>query len=421
MRYPHGQITHPLGQSVLDTVAGIALADDAMSDNVFMKVGASGTVYVSFLKCFAGDNVDLDGRDALEPALDYFLAGDADGTDPFSRSTLAASIGKSAGWAITGDPSPLEQEMAALQPRFAFTNYGANDMQLGTTHESALWGSGDKYWRLIDQLIASGVVPIVTLMLPRTDLDTAPYWVPTYNMVSRGIAQARQVPLLDLWLAVQDLDGYGLSGDGLHANTSPNGACVFTPAGLAYGYNVRNLISLEALERMRQVITGDLEAEPSEPITTGTGGPDDPFIVELPFTHSADTSASTFDAIDTYDCGPQDESAPRVYYELTLTETTALRALVVDKSGTDVDIHLLSRPNGDACLARGHHIVQGTFAPGTYYIVVDGWVSAAGSNSAANMCSWCSSVRRVIRRAIRTRPGAACRGLGQGLLAPRRV
>ena len=100
--------------------------------------------------------------------------------------------------------------------------------------------------------MGQGMVPIITGILPRNDSAEADLWVATYNAVIRGMAQSRGIPFVDLELAVRDLPNRGLSSDGLHANTAPGGPCDLSAVGLNYGYNQRNLITMQALDRARR-------------------------------------------------------------------------------------------------------------------------------------------------------------------------
>jgi hypothetical protein len=105
---------------------------------------------------------------------------------------------------------------------------------------------------------------------------------------------------------------------------------------------------------------------------------------ELPFTHTADTALAESRALDAYPgcSATQDESGPELFYRLELDAPTALRAVVLDRDGVDVDVHLLEgEPTGEACVARGDRIVQGTFGPGTFFLVLDTFVSASGEEA----------------------------------------
>ncbi len=393
-RYRHDALLSPINAQVARSMRQIRERSDTPDDLVFMKVGASGTVNTNLLFCFADKpgsayTIDLDGREVLEDTLAFFRMGDAAGTTPFDRPTKAARVGQSARWAITGSPSPIAQEIADINPRFAFVNYGTNDMQLGTTHLSALFPFYENYSELLDQLSDQGIIPIITGLNPRTDDATAGAWVPTFDAVVRGVAEARQVPYVNLYLASRPLASQGLLSDGLHGNAFRDGAgrsqpCVLTPAGLAFNYNIRNLLSLEALHKARLTTLEDQPAPDTAPDPLrGAGAPDDPFIIDrLPFTHAASTGASIHQNLDAYpgcDNG-QDESGPELTYRLDLDADTDVRMIVLDRGEVDVDIHLLG-PEGDptSCVARNDKVIERRLAAGTWIISLDTFVSGNGT------------------------------------------
>jgi hypothetical protein len=376
--YPPDQIHSPLTPSVVARLSAVHAMDPALSDDVFMKAGASTTVSSANLGCFAGDKVALGEYSALQPTLDFFLAGDADGGDPFSRDTLAAEVGVSASWAIAGNPSPLEQEYLALSPAFAFVHYGTNDMGMATTYESALWGFGENLWTLTNELIGWGVIPVLITIGRRLDDDAADAWVDTYNTVIAGVAQGLQVPLLNANLAYASLPNYGMASDGIHSSIFPGGACQLTDAGLEYGMNMRNAQSLVALDRLRRaVLLGQALDAPGSPLV-GVGTLADPLQVpSLPFTDLRSTTEGAT-GFDTYPgCNAtQDEAGPEVVYRLELTAHTSLRATVHDLGAVDVDLHVLDWTGSpDGCLARAHRLIDLALPPGSYYVVLDTFVS----------------------------------------------
>jgi GDSL-like Lipase/Acylhydrolase family len=385
-RYPHDAVSSPITPSVAASLRAIA-ARGAHREEVFMKVGASGTVSTNLLHCFAGlpeYTLDLDGRTDLQPTIDFFRGGRIDATTPFDRVTLAASVGKSAVWAITGSPSPLAGEMAAADPRYAFINYGTNDMELGSTYDRALFAFWDNFSTLLDQVEDAGIIPLVTGLNPRADSAAAALWVPTFDALTRAVAEARQVPYFSLELATSPLPAMGLGPDGLHGNVyTVNGAaqpCVFTPDGLAFNYNVRNLASLRMLDSAR--LLGAPDADVLPPIA-GDGSDANPFVVDrLPFSHAFDTrmGESARDRYPACDQG-QDESGPERSYRLELAQPIPLRLFVFARGTVDVDVHLLDEAG--ACLARNDRMLAQTLPAGRYTVVVDSFVSPGTAHSGA--------------------------------------
>ncbi len=381
--YPDDRVQSPVTAWVADGLRDLARTGSGQPD-VFMKVGASSTVSSNTLYCFAGDDVDLDLYwDALEDGWLHYLGGDAAGTTPYDRDTEAAVSGKTAAWAIDGSPSPVEEEIAAIDPSVAVIHYGTNDMGMGTTYESALPGFYEAYTTLVDDLVAQGIVPVLTGISHRGDRASADLWAETYNAVIRGVAQVRQVPFIDLHLAMDPLEDHGLASDGLHLNSYSGGNCVLTPEGLEHGYPMRNLIVLQALDRLVAVLSQDEPAlDPTGELLQGRGSSGDPFVAPgLPFADGRDTRSSPHRTFDRYSgCDSDaDESGPEFTYTLTLDRTTALRALVQDAGDTDIDVHLLDETGTEAgCLARAHRTLEGTLGPGTYTFVLDTWVDGDG-------------------------------------------
>ncbi len=374
--YLAGERHSPITAELADGLR--ARAGGGVQDDVFAKVGASATVSRSFLHCFSGDDVDLDGRDHLWPTIEHFRNGDADGTSPFTRQSLTATVGWSAGAAVDGDPSPLEEEIAAISPAFAVIMYGTNDIGFRNPDRY-----GDRMLTVVDTLLDHGVIPLVTTIMPRDDSASADAEVPIYNALARAVAQARQVPLVDYHGELAPLPDHGLGGDGIHPTTyRPGGvsrACVLDEEGLRHGYNLRNLVTIEALDRLRRVVVEGEEApDEGAPAMLGDGSPDDPFVVvELPFVDARDTTASPWRRLHEYTgCdAPQDESGPEWLYRLDLDEPAHVQALVSDRGSTDVDLHLLDIGGGEEdCLVRAHKRLEADLDPGIYWLVADTYV-----------------------------------------------
>lgn len=379
--YPSDRTLSPITANVggvLRSIVEVAPRED----RVFAKIGASATASTSFLRCFVGDDVDLGGRDHLWSTIDHFAHDLGDGTTSFDRSSLCAVPGWSAGKAVGGDPSPLDQELAAIDPRFAVVMYGTNDINLGNIH-----AYGANLLDLTDTLILGGVIPLLTSVMPRDDDPAADAKVPAYNAVVRAVAQSRQVPFIDFHRELLGLSDHGLGGDGIHRSTFSGGACVLTPEGLEYGYNIRNLITLESLDRARRVaVDGVEELDPSVHVLAGAGGQSSPYRIPfLPFGDARDTRSDGSREIDVYDgCdADQDESGPELYYRIHLDAPQTLRAMVVDRGEVDIDLHLLdATATAAGCIARDDREIVAALEPGDYVFVLDtfvtGGIEAAG-------------------------------------------
>lgn len=378
--YPDGQTLWPMTPYGVDRLKAI-MASKPRQALSFAKIGDSNTVNTNFLHCFAGQRVNLGAFSALSATHQAFRATQVAGTTPFDRVSQAATVGWSASGALTGDPSPLRKELDATNPRFAFLQFGTNDIQSRNIFRYA-----DQMTEIVETLVLEGVIPILTSIAPRADDAAADAWVPRYNAVMRGLAQARQLPFVDLHRELVKLPAQGLGSDRLHLNayTQDARACELTPAGLAYGQNMRNLLSLQALDRLRATLLNDEPAPDAQAPQTlgGLGTHEQPYIIpSLPFTDARDTRVQGVSMLDRYTgCSAnQDESGPEIVYELKLEATTNLRAMAFDQGTVDIDLHILDdslSPQG--CLARDNQDISITLGPGIYYIVLDTYVSAGG-------------------------------------------
>ena len=374
VQYPEGPILSPLTPDLVEHLRAVH-ATTTGSDAVFAKVGDSHTATTSYLGCFGGTQVMLDGRD-LGETVAQFTAGDAAGTTPYARTSVAAAIGWSAFQVLAGSPSPLAQEVTAIHPAFATVLYGTNDIGYARIDRFA-----QNLADITDILLAQGIIPILSTIPPRDDNAAADLEVPRYNAIARGVAQTRGVPLVDLHRELVPLAGHGLGGDKLHLESYSGGACQLTAAGLAHGNNIRNLIVLQTLDRLRRTVVASEPAPDADaPRLAGAGSPDHPFVIaQLPFADRRDTTTFGADAITSYaTCGTQAELGNEVYYRLDVTTAGMFHVYVAD-GAADIDLHVLrDAPVAANCLARGDTEVSVQLVPGTYYVVADTFNRKAG-------------------------------------------
>lgn len=374
--YPADRTLSPLTPDLVTHLRAIhATASPTTSDAVFAKIGDSHTVSPNYLACFSGTVINLDGR-PLDATLAHFKAGSAGGAPPYSRVSQAATVGWAAFQALAGTPTPIEREVTQTQPAFATVMFGTNDIGYNQIDRY-----GQNLATIADGLLAQGIIPIFSTIPPRDDDAAADLQVPRYNAIARGIAQTRGFPLVDLHRELVAIPGHGLGTDNLHLEAFSGGACVLTPMGLGHGHNVRNLIVLETLDRLRRTILASEAAPDADaPRLTGAGSPDDPFVIAaLPFADRRDTRTFGTNQIPGYPaCGPQDESGNEVYYKLDVPVAGRFHIYAID-AVADIDLHVLAgTPTASTCLARGDNVVDILLSPGTHYIVADTFGTAAG-------------------------------------------
>ena len=244
--------------------------------SVFAKLGDSITETQAFLQGLACGEQHLAGHGGLGPTIRYFhnvrlpnsytvvWCGYA---DSWSRASAGAMTGQTAAWATSagaaegsrcrGGESPLACEYRLLRPAWSVVMFGTNDVDR----------VGDGAFRAAMERIVSasrrrGVIPILSTIPPRLDSAAANRRVKRFNAVIFDVAGDAGLPLINFWRATQGpaMVNQGIhAGDGIHPNVYVSYDCdpfcrplEFSNQALRYGYNQRNLITIETLDRLRR-------------------------------------------------------------------------------------------------------------------------------------------------------------------------
>lgn len=363
--YTEGSRHSPVTPAIVAHWQAIA-ARAQQSDNVFAKVGDSITAAPDFMRCFDGTTVNLGASQHLASTIAYFRTGNAAGATPFGRNSVAAVGGTMASNVLAGSPSALEREVTAIDPRVALVMFGTNEVRFGRSAQEM----AENLWTVIDQLITRGIVPVMSTIPPMNGNPEADGHIPLFNRFIRAIAQGRGVPLVDFYRDMAMLPNRGLSADGIHPSTYSAGACQLTSAGLAYGYNLRNLVEVEALDRVRAALTGTA-ADSSAPTRAGNGTSTQPFVSGLPVLDVGDTRGGET-RLAIYPCTPRVQLGEERVYRIDLSSQTTLDAYIVDRGGVDADVHILVGTDAaQSCVAWGDDGASAIVGPGPAFIVID--------------------------------------------------
>lgn len=230
--------------------------------NVFSKVGDSLTAGGYFLNAIGWGDYNLRDYAYLAPVVGNFLSGTARDSNSFSNTSLAAGNG----WATSDvlDPSranaafcqpgetPLACEYRVVKPVVALVQFGTNDMarlDIGTYQANL--------HRIVEISREMGVIPILFTIPPRWGFPDAEKAI---NQVIISTGRAYGVPVVDYAAAMATLPNNGLSADNVHPSWVPPDAdfgnsADFLPENLRYGYTMKNLLALQALDAVwRQVM-----------------------------------------------------------------------------------------------------------------------------------------------------------------------
>ena len=389
-RYLGTRILSPMTPYVVQKMKEISGKNAARNDKSFIKVGdshfAPGSV---FMYCFSTSSPKHSGYNLNGLKVEDAVSAFQSSFDAFNRDSAVAVVGMTATWLMGNGRTKLDQELQTTNPRFAFYDYGTNDMGAYSTTTQYMATLEKYYNKVLDGLgvlMDGGTIPLLIGTGWRTDYAslgaTQPkHYVTTFSAVSRGIAEYYQIPFYDLQLSHSDISGFGLGSDGVH-HSAINYGCDFTSAGLAKGANRRNRYAIEMLARAWRALTLGSGATDDTIPFEGSGTHADPYLItSLPYTHMASTVGGE-KKFNTYACRTTGEYGPERVYRLEVASSVKIRAFAASRTDVDVDIHLLKSLSKDASLACGNRWVEATLSPGTYYFVVD-TCNNDGSNTSA--------------------------------------
>jgi hypothetical protein len=408
--YPTDTTHSPITAGVATSLRNIAATVATRNTHNFMKIGdpimgdALGSpnqvIQGDFFGCVesAAPIKDLSSYASLQTTIDYFKQGVVAGKTPFSHVSQCTRENLTS-WDLLSQKL-MPPEIMDTNPSLAFIMFGSVDIGNGGTFTPSPqvdWVKFRDYAQAMleieDTLIAAGVIPVIFSMPPRLSSGNPVVQTPTFVALTRAIAQGRQTPFIDFNLPMQKLADKGLESDGLHitqyeVSGSPRN-CVMTEDGLKHGYNLMNLLGLQALERVKKVVVdGSPSLDATAPSLAGQGTVDAPFEVPgLPFSDLRDLAKSTSKTFESYTgCGSTKESGGEYVYRLNLATSTRVRAVVIDRKGGPVSAHVyrLSGPSASSCVTSQSSnpssggLSAGTLAAGTHYFAVDSTSVAAG-------------------------------------------
>lgn len=222
----------------------------------FSKVGDCMTAtYEYFLGPFGDDDYALgDDYAELESVIRYFDMPLSDANteiNAFNNPGLATASGFNTASvldAIWADPAsceanetPLDCEYRLTQPIISLIMFGTNDVMF---FEADLF---DFYMRsIILDTIEYGTIPVLYTIPTRPEFPEKTY---LFNQVIIKLAQDYDLPLVNLWMAIQDLPDNGVDPvEPIHLSIPSDEHTADFTSNLDYGYTVRNLVTLQTLD-----------------------------------------------------------------------------------------------------------------------------------------------------------------------------
>ncbi|MFO0781588.1 MAG: SGNH/GDSL hydrolase family protein [Candidatus Saccharimonadales bacterium] len=262
----------------------------------FIKVGDSNTenhMSLYGLGCYRYTPVGL--RSSLEQVVQRYRQTKLPLGDPnsmsqtcntgatansFSRVSYAARGGATASYALTPGTSAnipcsdttLVCEIKAVNPRYAFIQFGTNEARLSSGASMTTAELNTMQQQLTQMIYTArsyGVTPVLFTAPIAKDGTTGmnrsngANRVIQINRMIRTTAKANRTPMIDLWFAQKQTIGasnnYGLKNDGIHLATSPSvdpwvgSVNLSTQNRSKYGMNLRNYLVLDSLEKLDRI------------------------------------------------------------------------------------------------------------------------------------------------------------------------
>jgi hypothetical protein len=214
-----------------------------MNASSIAKIGDCITDSQDFLSPFSTGQYNLGGYSQLQGVITHF-------SDSLGEDSLAAYDGLVTNAAL--DPlfanpnfclpgeSPLRCEYRVRQPSVAIIMFGAQDLLFTSPTDF-----DRNLRRIVFETIQVGVIPILS-----TFPNNLAMWNKSiqYNQIVVQIALDFDIPLLNLWRALETIPNHGLNTDNRHLSHPITNSGDLSSDNLQRGYPLRNLVTLQALD-----------------------------------------------------------------------------------------------------------------------------------------------------------------------------
>ena len=139
-------------------------------------------------------------------------------------------------------------EINLTRPSVGFVLFGTQDMRVLSPENFRIHLS-----QITEAMMFNGVIPVLS-----TFHSTESYYpdeAAIFNNIVVDVAQHYEVPLINLWKATQPLPTNGVNlADPVHLTQGVDNYYNFAGEETQYGVNMRNLLSLQALDELRNKV-----------------------------------------------------------------------------------------------------------------------------------------------------------------------
>ncbi len=219
----------------------------------FIKVGDCMTDNPYFLRPIGEGDYALGEYEHLEAVIDHFVTDEHNAFSRISQATAGGFNAASTLDSLWANPefcepgeTPLACEMRIMQPSVALIMFGTNDVFY---LDSAQFDFSLR--SIVTETIRRDALPVLSTFPHRPEF---PEKSVLYNQIVVQVALDYDIPLINLWRALETLPNQGIDPDDpTHLSAPPNGAsCYFLGDNMQAGFTVRNLLTLETLAAVLQ-------------------------------------------------------------------------------------------------------------------------------------------------------------------------
>jgi len=231
-----------------------------LNPRLFTTVGDCHTDHLNFLRPFGAGDYDLGPYAALQETLDYFMISPRpEVANAFVNRSLAAAPAFSAGavldptWAnptlCQPGESPLACEYRLVQPGIALILLGTKDI-----HYYTLDDFRSNIELIVELTLERGILPVLGTF-PIAESYYLYVEALEFNAVLVETAIKYEVPLINYWVGLYPLPNHGMHEDAIHIQEPEDRNFIaFSESDLYVGMTRRNLITLQALDLLRQTL-----------------------------------------------------------------------------------------------------------------------------------------------------------------------
>lgn len=180
--------------------AGVLMGNDPYA---FSTIGDCQSMPNVFLGIYETDRYNLGSFDYLQSAIDHYRGS-------FNRKSAAVKDGMSVASVLSpmwndpeqcaADETPVGCELRIHRPSVVFINLGTNWKNGGPT-------AYEKYLRQVVQVVIDhGAIPVLTTKADNIEGDHS------LNVATARVAYDLDLPLMNFWLASNDMPNHGLDG-----------------------------------------------------------------------------------------------------------------------------------------------------------------------------------------------------------------